>query len=331
MKKNLIALAIASAVAAPVVMADAPTLYGQINVAVDSVNGEAGFMDGTGTTDRDSRLGIKGSEDLGNGLKAVYHMEFGIKVGDALGTISGRNAAVGLSGGFGTVLLGRWDSPLKMSQPKDLFGDSTYADIGKDTMSGNLGLNGDGGESRFDNVVAYVSPSFAGIKLIAAGVASEKGGTTADSSVTDAYSVALTYGSAKKGLYLAAAMDQAGDEFAGANNEWQHIRFSAQYAAAGLVVNGIYQEFDADIANAREGSNIQVSAGYKIGKLMPKVKYSMVDFDDARDDGSAYGLGLDYALGKKTTGYIEYVGSDKEMTGSADDLTALSVGMVHKF
>ncbi|MDX1353157.1 MAG: porin, partial [Thiomicrorhabdus sp.] len=120
MKKNIIALAVASAIAAPVAMADAPVVYGQINVAIDSVKDE-----GMRTTDRDSRLGVKGSEDLGNGLKAIYKMEFGVSIDDDAnkGTLTNRNQYVGLSGGFGTILMGRHDTPTKMIQAKDLFND----------------------------------------------------------------------------------------------------------------------------------------------------------------------------------------------------------------
>ena len=332
MKKNIVALAIASAIAAPVAMADAPVVYGQINVAIDSLGGGDNAAEGMKTTDRDSRIGIKGSEDLGNGLKAVYKMEQSLKVADSF-SFGGRNAYVGLAGGFGTVLVGRHDSPLKMSQPTDLFGDSTYADIGKDSMTGNLGLLGKGGENRFDNVVAYVSPTFSGVKLIAATVAAEDvNNDDTDSSLADAYSVALTYGSTKKGLYLAAAMDSADEENFG--SDWTHTRFSAQYKTGGLTVNGIYQTFDdgESADTAREGTNTQIGVAYAMGKFTPKAKYATTDFEDDRDSGSAYGIGLDYALGKKTKAYVEYVASDEDMMGGdEEDMTALSVGMVHKF
>ncbi|WP_051640767.1 porin [Thiomicrorhabdus sp. Milos-T2] len=358
MKKNIIALAVASAIAAPVAMADAPVVYGQINVAIDSLSGDQTVVDtsanklqpeGMKTTDRDSRFGIKGSEDLGNGLKAVYKMEFGVKVGDSLGkgsdsTFSGRNAYVGLAGGFGTVLVGRHDSPFKMSKPKDLFGDSTYADIAKTTMTGKLGAKGKAGENRFDDVVAYVSPSFAGIKLVVAGVGAEDG--TSDSNLSNAYSAAAMYGSKKKGLYLAAAVDHADNTYMGsATQEWDHTRLSAQYATGGLIATGIWQDFNAKTADGKEGTNIQVGLGYKMGKFMPKVKYSTTDFKTSSyQDGSAYALGLNYALGKKTTAYVEYANSDKDMQtaaftnskgdttgGTPDSVSALSVGMVHKF
>ena len=337
MKKNIIALAVASAIAAPVAMADAPVVYGQINAAIDSLGGDG--ADGMKTTDRDSRIGVKGSADLGNGLKAVYKMEQGLKVADGF-KFSGRNAYVGLAGGFGTVLVGRHDSPLKMSQPTDLFGDSTYADIGKTTMTGKLGLLGKTGENRFDNVVAYVSPSFSGVKLIAAGVSMDGG---KDSSLSNAYSVALTYGSTKDGLYLAAAMDSADEDITAALNdaglaqggeEWTHTRFSAQYKTGGLTVNGIYQTYD-DGASAKsnaEGTNTQIGVAYAMGKFTPKAKYATTDFKGDQDTGTAYGVGVDYALGKKTKAYVEYVASDDDMNGGEDEnITALSVGMVHKF
>lgn len=337
MKKNIVALAVASAIAAPVAMADAPVVYGQINVAIDSLSGGDAADEGMRTTDRDSRIGIKGSEDLGNGLKAVYKMEQSLKVADSF-SFGGRNAYVGLAGGFGTVLVGRHDSPLKMSQPKDLFGDSTYADIGKDSMHGNLGLLGKAGENRFDNVIAYVSPTFSGVKLIAASVAGENMDNDdiddTKATLTDAYSVALTYGSTKDGLYLAAAMDSASEEVFGA--DWTHTRFSAQYKTGGLTVNGIYQTFDdgESADNAKEGTNMQIGVGYKMGKFMPKAKYATTDFEADRDNGTAYGIGVDYALGKKTKAYVEYVASNEEMMAGEDtdtNMTAISVGMVHKF
>ena len=341
MKKNIIALAIASAIAAPVAFADAPTVYGQVNVAIDSLDNN-----GMKTTDRDSRVGIKGSEDLGNGLKAVYKMEFAVKVGDSFSSLGGRNAYVGLAGGFGTVLLGRHDTPFKMSQAKDLFGDSTYADMGKKNMANGLGFAGKAGEVRADNVIAYVSPSFSGVKIVAAGISAE--GAALDntgvvdaneSSLADAYSIAAMYGSTKKGLYLAAAYNSFSDTILA--NEMDELRLSAQYATGGLIANATYQTFeDGDsVDRSNEGTNIQAQLGYKMGKMMPKIKYSTVDMEDAtKKDASAFAVGLDYSLGKKTTAYVEYVTSDKHMTtatgfDAADpsSVSAISVGMVHKF
>ncbi|MDG6779114.1 porin [Thiomicrorhabdus sp. zzn3] len=328
MKKNIIALAIASAVAAPVAMADAPTVYGQINMAVEQMdvkNNDA--ASGTEVNSRASRVGIKGSEDLGNGLKAVYKVEFEVQI-DNGDTLKNRNQYVGLAGGFGTVLMGRHDTPTKMIQGKDLFNDASLAD--NKPMAGGLGAFGNGMENRRSNVLAYVSPEFGGVKLIAAAVPSEGTATGDESSLTDLYSVALTYGSAKKGLYLAAGMDQAADDFAGADAT--HVRVVAQYAANGLIANAMYQDFGGDLIDdgVQGGTNVQANLGYKMGNIMPKAKISSVD-RDAGEDSTNYALGLNYSFGKKTTGYVEY--ASIENAGGVDDAntTAVSVGMVHKF
>lgn len=337
MKKNIIALAIASAVAAPVAMADAPTVYGKVNMALEQVDvKDNDAKSGTQVNSRASRVGVKGSEDLGNGLKAVYKMEFGVSIDDDKdkGAMTARNQYVGLAGGFGTVLMGRHDTPTKMIQAKDLFNDSGFAD--NKPMAGGLGAFGKGMENRVEETLAYVSPSFGGVKLIAAFVPGEedRADMTEESSLTDLYSVALTYGSAKKGLYLAAGMDQASEEYAGADAN--HTRVVAQYAAGGLIANAMYQDFGGDALDdtAQGGTNIQANLGYKMGNIMPKVKVSSVDIDkDAtnNEDATNYAVGLNYSFGKKTTGYVEYAALENQDGVKDADTTAVSVGMVHKF
>lgn len=121
---------------------------------------------------RASRFGIKGSEDLGNGLKAVYQIEIGVNfdTNNALtnnaDTFYWRNTFAGLAGDWGTILMGRHDTPLKISTAKlDLFSD-TMADY-----NGTIGFD----DLRADNAVAYISPSWAGFQLAAAIVPSGMG------------------------------------------------------------------------------------------------------------------------------------------------------------
>lgn len=346
MKKNIIALAIASAIAAPVAMADAPTVYGQINMAFDqlSVDNAAGdkvkASSGSQINSRASRLGVKGSEDLGNGLKAIYTLEFEVAIDEGNGAMTGRNQFVGLSGGFGTVLMGRHDTPTKMIQGYDFFNDSPYGDIGK--MADGLGAFGKGMENRVSETLAYVSPEFGGAKLIAAFVPKETDGSATDeSSVTDLMSFGLTYGSAKKGLYLAAGMDMASDNYTGTKSaEAQHVRVVAQYATDTIIANAMYQDFSGDALEntLKEGTTMSAGVGMKFGAFMPKAQIMMVDrTKDAAgvkfEDSTNYALGLDYAFGKKTTGYVEYVMLDNK-GGAADtkaETSAFSVGLVHKF
>jgi len=323
MKKNILAIAIATAFAAPIVSADAPTIYGKINV-------NAGFVSATndqtlitanpaqdmkiGSTA--SRVGIKGSEDLGNGLKAIYKMEFSVDVAaSGAGSLGGRNQYLGLAGGFGTVLMGRHDTPEKMSQATDVFNDGA-ADLGKTNMTAGITVN----ETRAGNVLAYVSPSFSGVKLIAATVAA--GGTTG----AVATSAAVTYGSTKKGLYLAAGMT----DWSAATSA-DTTRISAQYKTGGLTANVILMDAADGVAGnlANEGSVTQVNLAYKIGKFTPKFKVSMTDSKDAATASTTnMALGLAYSLGKKTTAYIYTVDTDAKNAAATD---ASYIGLVHKF
>jgi predicted porin len=160
---------------------------------------------------RANRIGVKGSEDLGGGLKAVYQVEFGVNLSDTntdvvnnADAITMRNSFVGLAGGWGTFLVGRHDTPLKISTGKlDLFSD-TMADY-----NGTIGFQ----DLRADNAIAYISPSFSGFQVAAAVVA--PGGATAgydlsteSDSINEAWSIAAIYSNGP--FYASAAYESLG-------------------------------------------------------------------------------------------------------------------------
>lgn len=111
MKKTLIALAALAATGA-VMAQSSVTLYGVVDVGFTSVNNSGtGSTDNTGLTSSNmttNRLGFRGTEDLGGGLKAKFQIETGFAAdAPAASTIGDRGAWVGLEGGFGEVRLGR--------------------------------------------------------------------------------------------------------------------------------------------------------------------------------------------------------------------------------
>ncbi|MFT5114128.1 MAG: putative porin, partial [Parasphingorhabdus sp.] len=79
MNKKLIAIAVAGTLAAPLAQAashgDAANWYGRINTGISIVDADGTTVD---IKNISSRFGVKGSEDLGNGLSAVYRYEFGV-------------------------------------------------------------------------------------------------------------------------------------------------------------------------------------------------------------------------------------------------------------
>ena len=118
MKKKLIALAVAGAFAPALALADSNvTIYGRLNMDFEQVQAGGSTTPAADIPGRNrvssnsSRIGFKGTEDLGAGLKAWFQVEQGITA-DATG-VGGRNTGVGLSGAFGSVHLGFWDTPYR--------------------------------------------------------------------------------------------------------------------------------------------------------------------------------------------------------------------------
>lgn len=111
MKKTLIALAALAATGAAMAQSSV-TLYGVVDVGFTSVNNSGtGSTDNTGLTSSNmttNRLGFRGTEDLGGGLKAKFQIETSLAAdAPAASSIGDRGAWVGLEGGFGEVRLGR--------------------------------------------------------------------------------------------------------------------------------------------------------------------------------------------------------------------------------
>ena len=347
MKKNILAVAIAGAMAAPLAAnASAPTLYGQMNVAIDSVSDSGSYF-----ANRNSRLGVKGSEDLGNGLKAVYQLETTLAMSasdstGANGSTGGnngfgalRNTFVGVSGGFGTVIAGRHDTPLRMIQPNDRFNDSAYLGNNTGRFGGfGGGAAGNSGEDRLDNMVAYMSPTINGFQVMFGGVTTASTGND-KRNLGNAYSAAVQYGSKRNGLYAAVALTQRTKDLTTSDTgllEQQNTRATVQYADSGLVVSAMYN--GVTFKNTGDNNAFTLGAMYTMGDFTPRAKIAFVDYAGAGvKDATNYALGLDYALGKKTRTFVEYGVLDKNNAYKAPGVAAnksvdvFTVGLAHSF
>ena len=180
MNKKLIALAVAGACTVPAAMAQTAnpvTLYGRAYVTLESVEakGGAGTPNRTRVEDQSSLFGIRGTEDLGGGLRAFFQLETVFRLDQNNSTFANRNSGVGLQGGFGSILLGRWDMPFKVAT----IAIDPYGDL---TLSGITGTLSDGGnfDRRDQNVVQYWSPTWGGFAFRLAGTANENKSTTAN-------------------------------------------------------------------------------------------------------------------------------------------------------
>jgi predicted porin len=198
MQKKLIALAIAGLASSAAFAQSNVTAYGVIDYGYVNRSSSDGASTQNGTRSEfasgvasGSRLGFKGSEDLGNGLKAIFEIEYGITVdngGNATNTTSvptktstggyvyqsgapvassnyqstfwNRHSYVGLTGGFGTVLGGRVDGDRYSVI-------NSYDPFGGGTVASAVTAFGGGQVTRGDNAIAYISPDLSGFTILA--------------------------------------------------------------------------------------------------------------------------------------------------------------------
>jgi len=342
MNKKIIAAAIAASFVAAPAMADV-TVYGKIKQSLDMVD-ITGGADEWQINDRNSRLGFKGSEDLGNGLKAIYKMEFNVRAsrggsgtttnatpggnfrpGFANGHVNGsdaifanRNQYVGLAGDFGTVLIGRHDSPANIAWNKNnVFGD-TAADLKSGTASP---LDWE----RIDGTVAYISPSFSGLTVAAAIVPDETTyNPTGGDGIADHYSVAAMYSNA--GLYAALAHTSL-DVTGGALDE---TVVAVNYAMDAFKVGVTYEDAENGINNDVE--TWQVFGTYKMGNNTLKAQMWDMDSDTALADADGWAIGLDHAFSKRTVAKLTYLDTDADTAAtSVSDGSVFSIQMDHSF
>lgn len=209
MRKKLIAVVVTGLFTAPagaLAQGTNVTIYGTLNADFERVEAEDSSTSGTNSLVRpltpalgvelearnrvssnSSNIGFRGTEDLGNGLKAIFQCESSTRVDNGGDGFCTRNTHVGLSGNWGTAFYGQWDTPFKVIGTRiDAFYATGIADgeafygtpgfgVANATVSGTPGALGGNGvlgananasfERRQGDSVQYWSPSWAGLSL----------------------------------------------------------------------------------------------------------------------------------------------------------------------
>jgi len=305
MKKPLIAVAVSMALAS---VAQAETkFYGKMNVAVGYIDAGDNVPAANGgpgqyfkLQDNASRLGLKGSADLGTS-KVIYQAEFSNPTDN--GGIGARDTYLGLQyGDLGTVKMGIMDTPLKKSQGKfDLFSD--VIDI-KNVMDG---------ENRMANSVNYTTTKMGDLQGSVSVV-------LPDSDATEGVSASLTY--SKDALYAAAAYD---NKVKGEST----FRLTAIYNMGDLAVGALINSVDsADVATAGDDElAFAFSASMKAGENTFKAQFE--SGDQKYTGAQSISVGVDHKLAKTTKAYVYANMFD---TDTADtNVTQVFAGLEHKF
>ncbi len=341
MKKTLVAIAALAAVGAASAQSSV-TLYGRIDASIGNVKTTAG-----GVTVADpgamirsgghtgSRWGLKGSEDLGGGLKANFVLEQGFNIDD--GTASSarqfhRQAFVGLSGGFGSLNVGRqYDVTDNMYGLYDPFGYSGYSPMG---YAFNVGC-GTGGSGdcvgRQDNTVMYTTPSMGGFSVAAMWAPGEDK-VPGVNSAGRVYGVMANYANGP----IAAGLGWQSNKAAGGRTR-QDTNFGASYD---LGVAKLFLQLESGKNNNTVGTG--KDTGYSLGATMPvgaatltaayaseKQKIGGTKVSDAK----SFGLMGAYNLSKRTYVYAAYNRGETDPTGPNNTVktTKYGLGLVHNF
>ncbi|WP_419603209.1 porin [Thiolapillus sp.] len=328
MKKKLLALAVAAAL--PMVSQAATadvTIYGKVHTSIDYINPDARGADSIyDVTSRASRLGFKGSEDLGDGLKLIWKMETSYNTAEG-GFGSGRNTYIGLAGGWGTFLYGRHDTPMKMSTGKlDIFADE-LADF--NATAGLIDL-------RANDAIAYVSPSFGGLTLVGAMIPDADYDGNGD--IAGAYSLAAMYSNG--GLFVSGSYESL-DNLQGGADASSYWRIGAGFDMGAFHIGAVYADQTDDDLRARfrggDAKNLTVNGSWAFGNNKLKAMWGRIDSDnDVFDEGKtdAWAVGLDHNFSKRTKMYIQYADSEHGLQSTnyeSADQSGVSFGMVHKF
>ncbi|WP_179402137.1 porin [Burkholderia guangdongensis] len=363
MNKTLIVAAVAASFATVAHAQSSVTLYGVVDAGItykSNVASKSLWSMGSGVDQ--SRFGLRGSEDLGGGLKAIFTLESGFGIGNGKlandGGMFNRQAFVGLSSNYGTVTLGRqYDSTQDYLAPLSATG--TWGGTYFAHPLNNDNLNTNGGYAA-NNTVKFASANYAGLQF---------GGTYSFSNSQQfannrAYSAGVSY--EFQGLRIGGSYAQANNPGATATGAIDSLSTAgrlrvygagASYAFGPAQVGAVWTQSrldnQANGANALHANNYEVNAKYNLTPALGLgAAYTYTNASQGGDSAhwNQFGLQADYALSKRTDVYAQavyqrasknnplgasvYDGSGDFNTVNASssiNQTAATVGLRHRF
>lgn len=338
MKKSLIALAVLGAAAGAAQAQSAVTLYGIVDLWV----GKISVKDGAGnkvdnTNDKGelvqpayntlvmksggvsgSRWGLKGEEDLGGGLKAVFKIESGFNADDGTGNGGpNRQTYVGLESGFGTVTIGNVYSAMD-----DVLGASNSGFDSDLSASQNVLAVPGAYNDKPKNAFKYVSPSFGGFS--GGFTYSLDENATAKKNQTD---FSLSYGAGP--IAANFAYEVQGNTTGTTDTKLTALNGSYDLGVAKLL---------ASYGQAKEGAD--KSTDFQFGADIPLSSALTLSagYAQSKDKGSSaekrtgFGVAAAYGLSKRTTAYGGFrTAKGKEAGATTFKANVFAVGIKHTF
>ncbi|NWG32188.1 MAG: porin, partial [Rhodocyclaceae bacterium] len=326
-----------------------------------------------------SYLGFKGVEDLGGGLKAVFQLEGGASFDGAGGFSFNRDSYAGIAGGFGTVVMGNLTGPTRaLGAAVDVFAGATGIGansgiIGKfgGTLT-NVTVNNNGSpttsaparsstqnsmfDTRWKNAIAYISPSFSGLTVVAAYVANENKTDGASAINTYGYDIGANYtnGPLKVGLTYnkANVNNTVGISIYGSplltDISAADTRLGASYDFGVAKVSALYDHVKVEATGYSESQNVWglgVGVPVGAGKIVAQY-YKANDISGSGNDNTGarlWAVGYEHSMSKRTILKATYANLKADDNGTygfgvngmavtaGDKSTGFQVGLRHSF
>lgn len=305
MKKTLIALAAVAASSAAFAQSSV-TLYGVADLSLSKATGTSAQMSGNGTANNgNSRLGVRGVEDLGGGLKAAFNFEQGIngETGATDGVTFQRAANLSLMGGFGSFKMGRTLTPSFYGVAAwELTGTANYSVVASQFAFAGAG-------SRNNSEFSYTTPNLGGFSATLGHILKGDNGGNAKTDANVIYrggplTVGFSYNTVSNG------------------NEGYSL--GGKYNFGGFQLAGSYMSAE-NAAGAATAEGFSIGAGTTLGPV------SLV-LDIARDtefDDTNVLVEAKYPLSKRTFAYAAFLRDGKGKTATA--VNTVGLGIRHNF
>jgi predicted porin len=365
MKKSTLALAVAAALVGfgSAAYADT-TLYGSARVSVDYEDYDSDYVQNRATGELTriragtdawdvfndaSRLGVRGEEDLGGGLSAIYQYEFGVDMTEGGNFNSNRPKWVGLKGAnWGSITAGtQWTPYYNVLGIADIFNSSKVFANSSIYLGNTFG-------TRMDNSLIYSTPNWSGfgaqVMLVMNGQCPPTdpqtpgelryGPACTDTRIQgatnlvpanlsndlDMWNISLSYKNGPffvGGTYMALEGPGFDDVFPGTRPTWNGEQYGLAfgYNSGPFAVTLNWESGDVNNLHFGDTDNIYLTAQYTFGNNVIRGAYGYMTADEGQftlldgrivrqDDINNWVLGYQYNFSKRTRMWVEYIGQD---------------------
>ncbi|MFW5454516.1 porin [Thioalkalivibrio sulfidiphilus] len=355
MKKTLIAAGVAAAMAIPAIAAADVQLSANLQAEIVNLSGDAAGGNGKGWYMGDgmeygnfnsgnwSRVDLRASHDLGNGLTAFGHIAANPNISTGAALTGSREVLVGLRGGFGSVSAGRMTTAYATAG-KDPFNATFMQARGNGGMLGGIGGLGNG--SYFNNAIGYAG-KFEMVSLAATFAIDQSANvdaTSDDNNGQHAYAVRVNVDLSPVEIWVAHTNGDEYGQNALTNNfgciagvgpcDFQATKVGAEFKTGAFTVMAQYEDVTHEVSGGAfagekgllDGSHIMAAGTYRMGANTFMLGYGQFDGFESFE-GSWLALGARHAFNRNVSVHGGVRQTEYKFEGEKKKETAVGAGM----